>query len=106
MLTVEVTVPIFTCGDAAMKDALAATIERVCLAESLILTLRGTLASYRGCTHWHFKHGQASGTLELTWWPARKRLWFKVASNRHATWIESKLPVLKTKLETALSAGN
>ena len=43
------------------------TIEHVCLAESLTLTQRGTLASYPGCTHWHFKQGKARGVLELTW---------------------------------------
>ena len=80
-------------------------VERICLAESLTVTLRGTLASYSGPTHWHFKNGKARGTLELTWWPARNRLWFKVAGGRAAPWIEACLPRLKAKLEQALDAG-
>ncbi len=41
-------------------------VERIYLAESLTVTLRGTLASYSGSIHWHFKNGKARGTLELT----------------------------------------
>jgi hypothetical protein len=29
---------------------------------------------------------ERKGTLELTWWPAKKRLWLAVHSNRVAKW--------------------
>lgn len=66
-------------------------------------TLNSTLARYPGSVHWHFARPGARGTLELTWWPARRRLWFKVSSGRAAPWIESLLPQLQASLVAALS---
>ena len=45
------------------------------------------MAKYPGCTHWHLKKDRETGTLELTWWPARNRLWFKIATGRQADWM-------------------
>src|SRR5437762_1431252 len=49
---------------------------------------RGTLKTCPGSTHWHLKNGEQRGTLELTWWPAKRRLWFKIQSGRSAEWID------------------
>ena len=77
--------------------------ERTCIAAGLTRTLRGTLARYPGCIHWHFKKGKEHGTLELTWWPQGHRLWFKIAGNRAAPWVDELLPRLKTELKQQLS---
>lgn len=71
----------------ADDDSIIAAVERACAAEALTQTLRGALRTYPGCTHWHYKNGKAKGTLEITWWPKTRRLWFKIASGRQADWI-------------------
>ncbi len=67
----------------------------------------GTLATYRGCAHWHIGKPGATGTLELTYWPQTGEAWFAIHANRHADWIETTLPALTRLLqsETPSSAG-
>jgi hypothetical protein len=61
--------------------------------------MKGTLANYPGCVHWHYKKGKARGTLEITWWERENRLWFKVAKGRTGDWIEGSITRLKGKIE-------
>lgn len=77
-------------------------VERVCSDAGLTLTMRGSLASYPGCIHWHFKNGKQSGTLEFTLLADAHRLWAKVQRGRRATWIDELLPALKRALEAEL----
>jgi hypothetical protein len=75
----------------------------------LLTTMKATLKSYPGCTHWHCKHGNEKGTLEITLDPARSRAWFKVQEQRRAPWIDQVIPTLKRMLEnrnTARHAGS
>jgi hypothetical protein len=37
-------------------------LEDWCVSAGLRLTLKGTLAKYPGCIHWHFKRGRERGT--------------------------------------------
>lgn len=76
-----------------------AAIEASCLAQGLRVTLKGALAQYPGSVHWHLKQGRESGTLELTLWPQKQRLWFKVSAQRPGAWMESVIPRLKNHLE-------
>jgi hypothetical protein len=76
-----------------------ARVDAAIVESGLVVTSRGTLVSYPGCTHWHVKRGRETGTLEITVWPARKRAWFKVASNRAAGWIDGAIEELKHRLE-------
>lgn len=69
-------------------ESIPQRIEQLCLSQGLTLTLKGTLAKYPGCVHWHFKNGRAPGTLEVTWWEREGRLWFKVSARRDAPWID------------------
>lgn len=73
-------------------------VEAVLHRQGLLLTMKGTLKSHPGCIHWHFKKGREPGTLELTLWPARRRLWIKVQSGRTAPWIDELLPPLLDEL--------
>ena len=74
-------------------------IESAFSAMSLTMTLHGTLRQYPGCHHWHLKQGQEPGTLELTWWPEKNRLWFKIASKRRGEWMESAISAFQSSLE-------
>lgn len=48
-----------------------------------------TLARSPGARHWHFGWPGQKGTLELTWDPKARRMWFKVAAGRWGPWIEA-----------------
>jgi hypothetical protein len=80
-------------------DSLAQVVERVCVHNGLTSTLKGTLAKYSGSVHWHFKKDKQKGTLEITWWESKHRLWFKVAENRTGPWMEESIPILKEQIE-------
>jgi hypothetical protein len=72
----------------AQFDGAEAVIEAACAAEGLRLTLKDTLKAYPGCVHWHYKFGQEAGTLEITLWAAKRRIWFKVSAGRQGAWME------------------
>ena len=97
MLEVELQIP-----TDAKSDSVDKFIEQVCSANNLTCTLKGTLASYPGCIHWHFKMGKQKGTLEITWWKSKNRLWFKVAKGRMGDWIDEDLAKLKKQIESSL----
>jgi hypothetical protein len=80
---------------------LAERVEAVLHDRALLLTMKGTLKTHPGCTHWHYKNGREPGTLELTLWPARRRLWIKVQAGRAAPWIDQLLPALIEDLSHA-----
>ena len=69
------------------REEVAEQIEAILVASGLVVSLRGTLAKYPGCTHWHLKKHREKGTLEITWWPQQNRLWFKIATGRQADWM-------------------
>jgi hypothetical protein len=74
-------------------------IEQACAREDLIAATRGTLGTYPGCVHWHFKRAGEKGTLEVTWWPKHRKLWFKVADGREGPWIRTAMERLREQLE-------
>ena len=94
MREVEISIP--GIDDAA---AVIRRVEAVLTSHGLTLRSRGTVKSYPGCTHWHWRNGKQAGTLEITLWPARRRLWFKVQAGRAASWIDQLVPSLKSDLE-------
>ena len=75
---------------------------RACADEGLRVRPMGALKQYPGSTHWHVSRANERGTLEITWWPAENRLWFKVAAGRTAMWINHASPKLRARLEAAL----
>ncbi len=74
-------------------------VESILKLKGLTRHSRGTLKSYPGCIHWHWKNGKLPGTLEVTLWPTKRRLWFKVQAGRRAEWIDQVIPTLKVALE-------
>jgi hypothetical protein len=75
-------------------------VEESGAAAGLRQTLKGTLARCPGCVHWHFKSGDDRGTLEVTLWPARRRIWLSVKSGRTGTWIEEAAARLRAAIES------
>jgi hypothetical protein len=48
------------------------------------------------------KRGIQPGTLELTLWEAKRRVWASIQDGRRAAWIDDALPRVKDAVETAL----
>jgi hypothetical protein len=78
-------------------------VEESCAAVGVTLTLKGTLAKYPGCFHWHVKQGSERGTLEITYW--RDQIWYKVNASRHGSWIDTAVQhlteLIRAKLDNA-----
>ena len=76
-------------------------IEDICIAGGLRVTLRTTLKKYRHSIHWHFKNGDESGTLEITFWPAECRAWLSIQAGRDAPWLEARIALLQGSFQRA-----
>jgi hypothetical protein len=81
-------------------------IEAAILEFGLLITLRGTRRQYPGCDHWHIKRPNEPGTIELTWWPERSRLWFKIATNREAAWMDRAMDQIQSSIVSDVSDGS
>jgi hypothetical protein len=92
----EIEIDILGIDDA---QRIAQRVETVLASHGLTLHSRGTLRTYPGCIHWHWKNGKHPGTLEVTHWPAQRRLWFKIQAARRAPWIDQLVPLLKADME-------
>jgi hypothetical protein len=99
MIELDVVVPAET-----DQTHIEAALNTACAGAGLRRTLKGTLARYPGSVHWHFAQPRERGTLEITWWPRRRRLWFKVSAGRTAPWLTALLPSLQQALGDALCA--
>lgn len=63
-------------------------VEAMATRAGLTKGLRRTLKTYPGSVHWHLTKPGERGVLEVTWWPASRRLWLKVHPMREADWID------------------
>ena len=81
------------------------SIETICAQHELILAMKGSLAAYPGCIHWHDKREKQKGTLELTLFARDRCVWAKVQDGRKAPGIERDLPALQWAIERALQAA-
>ena len=97
MIEVELQIPADTMGDSVVR-----VLEQTCIANSLTCARKGTLASYPGSIHWHYKMSKQKGTLEITWWEDENRLWLKVAKSRKGDWINESTAMLKKQIEASL----
>jgi hypothetical protein len=97
MIEVELQIP-----GGIETESVIRIIEQVCASNELTCRLNGTLVSYPGSIHWHFKRGKQKGTVEITWWEGGHRLWFKVADRRAGAWIFKSIPQLKEQIEKLL----
>ena len=97
MIEVELQIPANVSSEHVIE-----VVEKVCVSHHLICARKGTLASYLGSTNCHFKMGKQKGTLEITWWEAKNRLWLKVAKGRMGNWMTENITALQKKIENAL----
>ena len=97
MIEVDLQIP-----DSLETEAVIRIVEQVCASNYLTCSRKGTLVSYPGSIHWHFKRNGDKGTLEITWWEVKNRLWFKVAKGRTGDWMAEKIATLKKKIEDSL----
>ena len=97
MTEVEFSVP-----QSCNLNGAAALIEKACRGCGLRVSARETLSSYPGCVRWHVKRGMQPGTLEVTLWEAKRRVWASLQDSRRAAWIDEALPQVKDAVETAL----
>jgi hypothetical protein len=77
-------------------------IERVCSDRGLHVAMKGSLSSYPGSIHWHFKNKKERGTLELTLHLPQRRIWAQVQDGRKAPWIDVELGPLQRAVEREL----
>ena len=77
----------------------ARRVEDTAQSEGLTLTLKGGLAKYPRSMHWHFRRGDDSGTLELTYAPTEGRLWFTIRDDRAAPWMDDVIVRMTIKLQ-------
>jgi hypothetical protein len=95
----EIEVPVNPQG---REEQLALLIEEAVTHYGLQIRMKGTLRMYPGSQHWHVCKPGEKGTLEVTLWPAGKRLWFSVQARRRAEWIAEIIPLLKVRVQERL----
>jgi len=76
-------------------------IETAAGTAGLTATVRGSLNAYPGSIHWHFQREAERGTLEVTLWPARERLWFSIHGNRDGAWMPDAIEVMRRQIQTS-----
>jgi len=64
------------------SPSLPSRVKRVAGSLDFKLTLRTTLATLPGSTHWHFKHPAHKGTIEVTFHPNAPIAWVSTHANR------------------------
>jgi hypothetical protein len=87
---------------AAQLPNVDAIIEDACAAESLVIGMKGKMASFPGSTHWHFKRATERGILEITFFPLGRRIWAQVQDGRRGEWIDASLANIKQAVERKL----
>jgi hypothetical protein len=81
------------------SDASIEQIERLCQSHGLSITMKTTLSKCPGSIHWHLKKGRERGTLEITLWPSKSRLWFSMQDGRKGDWVMPVAQQTKKELE-------
>ncbi|MWC30227.1 hypothetical protein [Paenibacillus sp. MMS18-CY102] len=67
-------------------DLVIQEIEGVIEQFELNITQKTTLSTLKGSVHYHLKQGKKAGVLEITYWPAKHRLWVEIHDNRSSEW--------------------
>lgn len=84
-------------------ERVSAAVDAAAEQLSLICSMRGTLRSCPGCTHWHFKLPNTPGTIEVTAWPKGFRLWIKLQDRRATSSIASLATALAAQITQSLN---
>jgi len=97
MMETEIELPV----GAELAD-LSSLIEECCAELELHVAMRASLKSYPESTHWHLRKPGQRGTLEVTLWPPKRRLWLSIQSGRAAEWTAPAAAELQLALEARL----
>jgi hypothetical protein len=90
---------------AAVSAGLDTLVETCCREAGLTLRLKGTLAQYPGCIHWHWRREGEPGTLEVTLSPREKRLWLSIHANRAGAWAHAAAAAVQSSLRARLTGA-
>ena len=101
VIDLEIRVP--TGGDWAHAER---AVEAVCDAQGLTVSLKATLVRYPGSIHWHVRHPDEPGTLEITLWESAHRIWFSARPGRAVPWTDTAAPRLQSALEAQLHGAS
>jgi hypothetical protein len=99
----EIEVKIVAIADVSRLEMIVANVASK---HNLFVSLKGSLAKYPGCVHWHFKREREKGTLEITFWPFKHRLWLKMQAGRTGPWMKEIAPQIKNEIEMRVNATN
>lgn len=94
----------FTLPKNVRDDHVEKAIDRAIMKSGLMITLRDSLKAFPGCIHWHIKYGRESGTLDITFWPQERRVWFSIQSGRAGTWIDEKMKLVEQAIQEHLNS--
>lgn len=84
---------------AGREEQLTTLIEEAVAHFGLHVRMRSTLHSYPGSLYWHVQKPGERGTLEVTLWPAGKKVWFSIQAGHRAAWIVEIVPPIKAWIE-------
>lgn len=83
--------------------AVAELVDHAISALGLEVAMRTTLKSYPGSIHWHLRHPQTTGTLEISYDPAAHRAWFSTRTGRTKAWVIEAMERLVVEINTPRS---
>ena len=77
-------------------------VERQCRRIGLMESAKTSLKACPGSVHWHFKKEGLRGTLEVTYWPARRSILISVHQNRKGEWTSRAAKELRSLMDAEL----
>jgi hypothetical protein len=83
-------------------DTIDQIVEAAIDMNGLCIVARVTLATYPSSQHLHVKLEKQPGTLEVTWWPPKNRLWMSVHANRSGAWTTAAMQQIGDAIEEQL----
>jgi len=100
---VEIDIPIPPSKIRTSDSDIPRAVETAIIKLGFSTTMDGTLKSFPGSRHWHLKLLKRSGTLEVTWWPVKQRLWISYHENRVGDgWVATAASELANAVASAL----
>ena len=79
-------------------------VEKTCRSLGLDMKIKRPYSHSPKSVHWHYKRGSEPGTIEVTFWEEKERLWLSVHSNRTGSWTSGGLVLLERALQEELDS--
>lgn len=81
-----------------------AAVERTATRRDLRVTWMGSPKQYPGSQHGHLRWPKRGGTLEVTRWPQKRRLWVSLYRGREGSWAFREMAPFALALARALGS--